>query len=74
MMPYLRFEILKNHILSGDSYLPTLCKGLSPPPEGHVASEHGSGFGGQMPGYIHKFSVVKCCLCYLNIFKFKYMK
>ena len=50
-MPYLRFEILKNHILSGDSYLPTLYKGLSPPPEGHVASEHGSGFGRQMPRY-----------------------
>ena len=49
MMPYLRFEILKNHIPSGDAYLLTLYKALSPPPEGHVASEHG--FGRQMPGY-----------------------
>ena len=25
MIPYLRLEILKNHTLSGDAYLPTLC-------------------------------------------------
>ena len=32
-IPYLRFEILKNHTLSRDPYLPTLYKGLSSPPE-----------------------------------------
>ena len=25
VIPYLRLEILKNHALSGDAYLPTLC-------------------------------------------------
>ena len=61
MIPYLRFEILKNHTLSGDAHLPTLYKGLSPHPTPedfmcHVAStEHGSGFGRQMPGYSRIF-------------------
>ena len=53
-IPYLRFEILKNHTLSRDPYLPTLYKGLSSPPEdSHVsrASKHGSEFGRRIPGY-----------------------
>ena len=58
-IPYLRFEILKNHTLSGDPYLPTLYKGLSPPPRRHVsrASKHGSGCGRRIPGY----SWIFCC-------------
>ena len=45
--------------------------GLSPPEDFtcHVASKHG--FRRRMP-VIHKFSVVKCFFCYLNIFKFKH--
>ena len=31
MIPCLKFEILKNHTPSGDAYLPTQYKGLSPP-------------------------------------------
>ena len=47
--------------------------GLPPPPPTedftyHVASKHG--FGLRMP-VMHEFSVVKCCLSYLNIFEFK---
>ena len=50
MIPYLRFEILKNHTLSGDAHLPTLYKGLSPhppPPQDFT--------GRQMPGYSQIF-------------------
>ena len=72
-MPYLRFEILKNHILSGDSYLPTLCKGLSPPTKATWQANTDPDLDDKCH-VIHEFSVVKCCLCYLNIFKFKYVK
>ena len=74
-IPYLRFEILKNHTLSGDPYLPTLYKGLSPPSEDtcHVQANMDPDVDGEYQ-VIHEFSVAKFCFCYLNIFEFKYMK
>ena len=74
-IPYLRFEILKNHTLSGDPYLPTLYKGLSPPPEDtcHVQANMDPDVDGEYQ-VIHEFSVAKFWFCYLNIFEFKYMK
>ena len=79
MIPYLRFEILKNHTLSGDAHLPTLYKGLSPHPPPPKTSRV-MWQANMHPDLddkcqvIHKFSIVKCCFCYLNIFEFKYMK
>ena len=73
MMPFLRFEILKNHILSGDhTYLPYVRDYLLPPKATWQANTDPD--LDDKCQVIHEFSVVKCCLCYLNIFKFKYMK
>ena len=78
MMPYLRFEILKNHTLSGDAYrtyLPYVRDYLLPRKTSRVTWQ-----ANMDPDFddecqvIHEFSVVKCCFCYLNIFEFKYMK
>ena len=73
MIPYLRFEILKNHTLSGDAYLP-IYKGLSPPPEDFTWQANMDTDLDDECQVIHEFFVVKCCFCYLNIFEFKYMK
>ena len=61
--------------LSGDPYLPTLYKGLSPPPEDtcHVQANMDPDVDGEYQVF-HEFSVAKFCFCYLNIFEFKYMK
>ena len=45
--------------------------GLFPPKTSRVTWQANMDFGDECQ-VIHKFSVVKCFFCYLNIFKFKH--
>ena len=74
MIPYERLEIHKNHTLSGGTYLssPSIYGIIPPPPPktSRVTWQASRDLDDECQ-VIHEFSVVKCCLSYLNIFEFK---
>lgn len=74
LTPYLRFETLKNHIPSGRAYLPSLCVYVGLPPEDFINKWQASKDLDDECPVIHRFPLVKCCFCSLNMFELKCIK